>query len=156
MSAPGGRVALANPSHGPRTLERQRNWWHQDPVTKLDEAAMVEALRSHERKGLAESVFVEGGRGVRWRRALGRKFELNAVELAIVGELLPRGAQTGGRPARCAAARARPARAHRRARKAHSTDGAARPSVAELTHARSTAEHERESLGFPQLSTSRR
>ena len=91
---------LATPEYYPMTVNalvagcNQKN--NRDPVMELYEAAVVEALRSLERQGLALSIVAESGRVARWRQELGQKFGLNAVELAIVGELLLRGAQSEG------------------------------------------------------------
>jgi uncharacterized protein YceH (UPF0502 family) len=91
---------LTTPEYYPMTVNaliagcNQKN--NRDPVTQLDETSVVETLRSLEAKGLAASVIADTGRVNRWRQDLGRKFELNAVELGIVGELLLRGAQSEG------------------------------------------------------------
>lgn len=91
---------LTTPEYYPMTVNaliagcNQKNG--RDPVTQLDEAAVVAALRSLEQQGLALSVIGDSGRVARWRQELGQKFQLNAVELAIVGELLLRGAQSEG------------------------------------------------------------
>ena len=91
---------LTTPEYYPLTVNalvagcNQKN--NREPVTTLDEEAVVASLRSLEEKGLAASVIAETGRVNRWRQDLGRKFELNAVQLAVIGELLLRGAQSEG------------------------------------------------------------
>jgi len=91
---------LATPEYYPMTVNaliagcNQKN--NREPVTSLDEDAVMETLRGLEAKGLAASVIAESGRVNRWRQDLGRKFELNAVQLSVVGELLLRGAQSEG------------------------------------------------------------
>ncbi len=91
---------LTTPEYYPLTLNaliagcNQKN--NREPVTSLDEEAVVASLRSLETKGLAASVIAETGRVDRWRQDLGRKLELNAAQLAVVGELLLRGAQSEG------------------------------------------------------------
>jgi hypothetical protein len=69
---------------------------NREPVTALDEDSVMAALHSLEAKGLAASVIAETGRVNRFRQDLGRKFELNAVQLSVMGELLLRGAQSEG------------------------------------------------------------
>jgi uncharacterized protein len=102
---------LSTPEYYPMTVNaliagcNQKN--NRVPVTQLDEAAVNGALASLAEKGLAASVIAESGRVDRWRQDLGRKFELSAVELAIVGELLLRGAQSEG-DLRARASRMRP------------------------------------------------
>ena len=91
---------LTTPEYYPLTEKallagcNQKN--NREPVTSLDGEAVNAALASLEQKGLAASVIAETGRVNRWRQDLGRKFELNAVQLAVVGELLLRGAQSEG------------------------------------------------------------
>jgi uncharacterized protein YceH (UPF0502 family) len=91
---------LTTPEYYPLTVNaliagcNQKN--NREPVTSLDEDSMMAALHELEGKGLAASVIAETGRVNRWRQDLGRKFELNAVQLSVMGELLLRGAQSEG------------------------------------------------------------
>src|SRR5262249_2072935 len=91
---------MTTPEYYPLTVNaliagcNQKN--NREPVTALDEGAVADSLRSLEEKGLAASVIAESGRVNRWRQDFGRKFELNAVQLSVMGELLLRGAQSEG------------------------------------------------------------
>jgi len=91
---------MTTPEYYPLTVNaliagcNQKN--NREPVTSLDEDSVMSALHDLEGKGLAASVIAETGRVNRWRQDLGRKFELNAVQLSVMGELLLRGAQSEG------------------------------------------------------------
>jgi len=91
---------MTTPEYYPLTVNaliagcNQKN--NREPVTALDEDSVMAALHELEGKGLAASVIAETGRVNRWRQDLGRKFELNAVQLSVMGELLLRGAQSEG------------------------------------------------------------
>jgi len=91
---------LTTPEYYPMTVNaliagcNQKN--NREPVTSLDEESVMATLRALEAKGLAASVIAESGRVNRYRQDLGRKFELNAVQLSVMGELLLRGAQSEG------------------------------------------------------------
>jgi uncharacterized protein YceH (UPF0502 family) len=91
---------MTTPEYYPLTVNaliagcNQKN--NREPVTSLDEDSVMSALHDLEGRGLAASVIAETGRVNRWRQDLGRKFELNAVQLSVMGELLLRGAQSEG------------------------------------------------------------
>jgi uncharacterized protein YceH (UPF0502 family) len=91
---------LTTPEYYPLSLNalvagcNQKN--NRDPLTSYDAAQVEHAAKSLESKGLALSVIGDTGRVARWRQELPRKLGLDAVELAIVGELLLRGAQSEG------------------------------------------------------------
>ncbi len=67
---------------------------NRDPVLELDEDDVEEALMSCKARGLAAKVV--GGRVERWRHLLYDAWMVDKVEMAILGELLLRGAQTEG------------------------------------------------------------
>jgi uncharacterized protein len=67
---------------------------NRDPVLDLNDLDVEEALTSCQKKGL---VFrITGGRAERWKHNLYDAWHVNKVELAVLGELLLRGAQTEG------------------------------------------------------------
>ena len=90
---------LATPEYYPLTLNALTNACNQksnrDPVLTLEEADVVRALDSLKFKQLA-LVSAEGGRVPKYRHALVEKLRLDPAELAVLGELLLRGPQTGG------------------------------------------------------------
>jgi len=102
---------LTTPEYYPMTVKalvagcNQKN--NRDPLTQLSEEAVTSALRTLQETGLTLNLIAETGRVERWRQELARKFPLDAVDLAIVGELLLRGAQSEG-DLRGRAARMRP------------------------------------------------
>jgi uncharacterized protein YceH (UPF0502 family) len=67
---------------------------NRDPVISLTEDEVEEALAGAQAKGLV--IKITGGRVVRWRHALYEALGVGKVELAVLGELLLRGAQTEG------------------------------------------------------------
>ena len=67
---------------------------NRDPVLSLSDIEVEEALASAQAKRLA--VKITGGRVVRWRHALYEALGVDKCGLAILGELLLRGAQTEG------------------------------------------------------------
>ncbi|MFO0950871.1 MAG: YceH family protein [Isosphaeraceae bacterium] len=68
---------------------------NRDPITNYDADDVEDILQDLRRKGAA--VMVEaGGRVVRWKHTLYDWLKVNKVELAVVAELLLRGAQTEG------------------------------------------------------------
>jgi uncharacterized protein len=68
---------------------------NRDPVTNYDADDVEEILQSLRKKGA--SVMVEaGGRVVRWKHTLYDWLKVDKVELAVLAELLLRGAQTEG------------------------------------------------------------
>jgi len=69
---------------------------NRDPLVSYDEAQVERALRTLESKGHVRSVIGDTGRVARWRQELVRTLGLEVTELAVVGELLLRGAQSEG------------------------------------------------------------
>ncbi len=69
---------------------------NREPLTNFDEEQVEVGLQSLEPRGLVLSVLGESSRVVRWRQELVRKLELSVVEIAVLGELLLRGAQSEG------------------------------------------------------------
>jgi uncharacterized protein YceH (UPF0502 family) len=67
---------------------------NRDPLMTLNDLDVEEALGSVQQKGLVMKVI--GGRVERWRHLLYEKWQVDKVELAILGELLLRGPQTEG------------------------------------------------------------
>ena len=102
---------LTTPEYYPLTVNalvagcNQKN--NRDPPSQYDEAQVNQSLKSLEQKELVLSVIGDTGRVTRWRQELVRKLELSATELAILGELLLRGAQSEG-DLRSRASRMRP------------------------------------------------
>jgi uncharacterized protein YceH (UPF0502 family) len=90
---------LATPEYYPLTLNALTNACNQksnrDPVLNLAETEVVRALDSLRFKQLA-LLSAEGGRAPKYRHALMEKLRLDPAELAVLGELLLRGPQTGG------------------------------------------------------------
>jgi uncharacterized protein YceH (UPF0502 family) len=67
---------------------------NRDPLLDLSELDVDEALVAAQQKGLAMKL--TGGRVIRWRHYLYEAWNVNKVELAVLGELLLRGPQTEG------------------------------------------------------------
>jgi hypothetical protein len=67
---------------------------NRDPVMNVDEADVEHTLNGLREKGLV--IKITGGRVERWRHQLYDKWSVNKVELALLAELLLRGAQTEG------------------------------------------------------------
>jgi uncharacterized protein YceH (UPF0502 family) len=67
---------------------------NRDPVMNVDETQVDETLSALQTKGLV--IKITGGRVVRWRHQLYDRWQVNKVELALLTELLLRGAQTEG------------------------------------------------------------
>lgn len=67
---------------------------NRDPVLELDEVEVEEGLTALQQKGLVERV--TGGRAERFRHRLYDVWTRNGPELAVLAELLLRGAQTRG------------------------------------------------------------
>jgi uncharacterized protein YceH (UPF0502 family) len=67
---------------------------NRDPVLELDEVEVEEGLMALQQKGLVERV--TGGRAERFRHRLYDVWTRNGPELAVLAELLLRGAQTRG------------------------------------------------------------
>ncbi len=69
---------------------------NRDPVMQLEEAEVMEAVEALRKKVLAMQSQDAGSRVVKFRHILREKLYLDDHELAILGELLLRGAQTPG------------------------------------------------------------
>jgi hypothetical protein len=67
---------------------------NRDPIMNVDETDAEETLAGMQAKGLV--IKITGSRVVRWRHHLYEKWHVNKVELALLAELLLRGAQTEG------------------------------------------------------------
>lgn len=67
---------------------------NRDPILNVSEDDVETTLTSLQQKALA--IKITGGRVIRWRHNLYENWHLGKVELAIIGELLVRGAQTEG------------------------------------------------------------
>jgi uncharacterized protein len=67
---------------------------NRDPIMNVDEIDAGETLGGMQAKGLV--IKITGSRVVRWRHHLYEKWHVNKVELALLAELLLRGAQTEG------------------------------------------------------------
>ena len=68
---------------------------NRDPVLNLSDAEVEQALASSQRKGLVVRL-TGSGRVERWRHVAYEAWKVDKVELAILAELLLRGAQTEG------------------------------------------------------------
>ncbi len=67
---------------------------NRDPILNLTDLEVEDALARCQKKGLA--IKITGGRVVRWKHNLYDAWNVNKVELAVLGELLLRGPQTEG------------------------------------------------------------
>jgi uncharacterized protein YceH (UPF0502 family) len=67
---------------------------NREPVLNLSEVEVEDALTDAQKKGLA--IKITGGRVERWRHNLYEAWRVDKVELAVLAELLLRGAQTEG------------------------------------------------------------
>ncbi len=67
---------------------------NRDPVMNVDDADADETLAGMQAKGLV--IKITGTRVVRWRHHLYERWRVNKVEVALLAELLLRGAQTEG------------------------------------------------------------
>lgn len=67
---------------------------NRDPVLHMTDVDVEEAMASCQKKGLV--IKITGGRAERWRHALYDAWHVSNLELAILAELLLRGAQTEG------------------------------------------------------------
>ena len=90
---------MATPEYYPLTLNALTNACNQksnrDPVVNLEEADVVRALDTLRFKQLAVTS-ADGGRVPKYRHLLAEKLRLSPAELAVIAELLLRGAQTAG------------------------------------------------------------
>lgn len=91
---------LSNPQYYPLTLNlleagcNQKN--NREPLTHYSEQEIEACCRKLMERGLVTHHYPATGRVGRWRQELGRLYALSALELAVIGELLLRGAQTEG------------------------------------------------------------
>jgi uncharacterized protein YceH (UPF0502 family) len=69
---------------------------NRDPVADYDEETIRDALRRLERRGWARLASGPGSRAVKFRHLLDDALELGDPELAVLGVLMLRGAQTPG------------------------------------------------------------
>ena len=67
---------------------------NRDPIMHVEEADAENALVALQTNGLV--IKITGGRVVRWRHQLYDRWQVNKVELALIADLLLRGAQTEG------------------------------------------------------------
>jgi uncharacterized protein YceH (UPF0502 family) len=67
---------------------------NRDPILNLTDLEVEDALARCQKKGLA--IKITGGRVVRWKHNLYDAWNVDKVELAVLGELLLRGPQTEG------------------------------------------------------------
>ena len=67
---------------------------NRDPIMELDEGDVEDTLRSLKMHAIVVKVF--GGRSERWRHLLYETWNVDKLELAILGELLLRGPQSEG------------------------------------------------------------
>jgi uncharacterized protein len=67
---------------------------NRDPVMNVDDADAENTLNALREKGLV--IKITGGRVERWRHQLYDRWSVNKVEIALLAELLLRGAQTEG------------------------------------------------------------
>ena len=67
---------------------------NRDPVYELDEEVVEEALAGLQKRGRVMKM--TGSRAERWRHLLYEAWKVTKVEMAILAELLMRGAQTEG------------------------------------------------------------
>lgn len=91
---------VTTPEYYPLTLNALTNACNQksnrDPIINLDETDVVRGLDSLRFKGLALQASSDSGRVPKYRHNLAQKLYLEPDELAILCELLLRGAQTVG------------------------------------------------------------
>jgi uncharacterized protein YceH (UPF0502 family) len=91
---------LSTPQQYPLSLNalvagcNQKN--NRDPITDYDEDRIVHTLARLRTNGLISEVMPSSGRVSRFRQELGAKYQFRGVELAVIGELLLRGAQSEG------------------------------------------------------------
>lgn len=103
--------SLATPDYYPMTLKalvagsNQKN--NRDPITALDDVEVESALSDLQARRLVLAVKESGSRSTKWRHELQRVYNLQGRELAVLAELLLRGAQAEGE-LRARAARMRP------------------------------------------------
>ncbi|MBI1853376.1 MAG: DUF480 domain-containing protein [Planctomycetes bacterium] len=92
--------ALTTPEYYPMTANalvsgcNQKN--NRDPLTHYTDEDVEATLESLREKGIVESGTPWTGRAARWKQDFGRAQGLDAVEMAVLGELLLRGVQSVG------------------------------------------------------------
>ena len=69
---------------------------NRDPITHFSLDQLEEICERLRERDLLSHLLPTEGRVSRWRQELGRNYELRGVELAVIGELLLRGAQSEG------------------------------------------------------------
>lgn len=72
----------------------QRN--NREPITNFTDEQVEEIAQRLQGRGLVSVVHPATGRVYRYRQEFGRNYEMRRAELAVLGELLLRGAQTEG------------------------------------------------------------
>jgi len=91
---------MSTPEYYPLTLNALVNACNQssnrDPVMKLEEEAVLEALEMLRVEQLTWEVRAAGSRATKYEHRLRERFDLTEQEAAVVCELLLRGAQTPG------------------------------------------------------------
>ena len=103
--------ALTTPEYYPLTLKaivsgcNQRS--NRDPITSYAEDEVEDCLETLQKRRLAKAVLPDTGRAMRYRHEAGIALELDGAQLAVVAELLLRGAQAEGE-LRARAARMKP------------------------------------------------
>jgi uncharacterized protein YceH (UPF0502 family) len=91
---------LTTPQQYPLSLNalvagcNQKN--NREPLTEYDEDRIVHTLARLRAAGLISEVMPSSGRVSRFRQELGSRYQFRGVELAVIGELLLRGAQSEG------------------------------------------------------------
>ena len=92
--------ALATPDHYPLSLNALRAACNQksarDPVMDLSERDVTDAILRLQRRGLVGTTSGSGHRVSKFRHNVDRALDLSRRELAVLGVLLLRGAQTSG------------------------------------------------------------
>ena len=69
---------------------------NREPVMQLDEGTLTEAVVALRRRGLLRAIQPAGSRVTKYQHLLGESLDLNARQLALLGVLMLRGAQTVG------------------------------------------------------------
>ncbi|MCI0651972.1 MAG: YceH family protein [Planctomycetes bacterium] len=91
---------LTTPQYYPMTVNaivaaaNQKN--NRDPIVEMVEDDVRDILERLKARGLVTEVFPAGSRSEKWRQELSARLALDGEEMAVVGELLLRGAQTLG------------------------------------------------------------
>jgi uncharacterized protein YceH (UPF0502 family) len=92
--------ALTTPGQYPLTLNALVNGCNQlsnrDPVLKLDEGSVLDALDGLRKKGLARELFLEGSRVAKYRHTSKDALGVEGPAAAVLAELLLRGPQSAG------------------------------------------------------------